>query len=182
MLIMSQINDIRDLSRKGYRISKISSLTGVDRKTVRKYLKQDDFSPEPPVAKTRVSIVTPYLDIITEWLEDDQKHWQKQHHTAKRIHERLVNEYGFTGSYDSVQKFVQKIRTDIHTKGTQELFWEPGCAQVDFGEADFYEDTECVRRKYLTVSFPYPRIFILILYPQKTALLDILVCYPSRGQ
>lgn len=155
MLTMSQINDIRDLSKKGYGISKISSLTGVDRKTVRKYLEQDDFSPEPPVAKTRGSIVTPYLDIITGWLEEDQLHWSKQHHTAKRIHERLQEEYGFTGSYDSVQKFVQKIRKDIQTKGTQELIWEPGCAQVDFGEADFYEDTVCVRRKYLTVSFPY---------------------------
>lgn len=155
MLTMSQINDIKDLSRKGYGISKISSLTGLDRKTVRKYLEQDDFSPEPPVAKTRASIVTPYIDIITEWLEEDQNHWSKQRHTAKRIHERLRDEYGFTGSYDSVQKFVQKIRTDIQTKGTQELVWEPGCGQVDFGEADFYEDTECVRRKYLTVSFPY---------------------------
>lgn len=155
MLTMSQINDIRDLSRKGYRISKISSLTGMDRKTIRKYLEQDDFSPEPPVAKTRASIVTPYLDIITQWLEEDLKHWPKQHHTAKRIHERLKDEYGFTGSYDSVQKFVKKIRTDIDTRGTQELVWEPGGGQVDFGEADFYEDTDCERRKYLTVSFPY---------------------------
>ena len=155
MLTMSQINDIRDLSRKGYGISKISSLTGADRKTIRKYLEQDDFSPKPPVAKSRSSIVTPYIDIITEWLEEDQKHWSKQRHTAKRIHERLQEEFGFTGSYDSVQKFVQKIRTDIQTKGTQELLWEPGCAQVDFGEADFNEDTDCVRRKYLTVSFPY---------------------------
>ena len=155
MLTMSQINDIKDLSRMGYGISKISSLTGMDRKTVRKYLEQDDFSPKPPTAKSRVSIVTPYIDIITEWLEEDQKHWSKQRHTAKRIHERLRDEYGFTGSYDSVQKFVQKIRTDIQTKGTQELVWEPGCAQVDFGEADFNEDTLCVRRKYLTVSFPY---------------------------
>lgn len=122
---------------------------------MRKYLEQDDFSPEPPVAKSRASIVTPYIDIITEWLEEDQKHWSKQRHTAKRIHERLQEEYGFTGSYDSVQKFVQKIRADIQTKGTQELVWEPGCAQVDFGEADFHEDTDCVRRKYLTVSFPY---------------------------
>lgn len=152
---MSQINDIRDLSKKGYSISKISSLTGMDRKTIRKYLEQDDFSPEPPVTKSRTSIVAPYLDIITEWLEEDQKHWSKQRHTAKRIHERLQEEYGFTGSYDSVQKFVQKIRKDIQTKGTQELIWEPGCAQVDFGEADFNEDTDCVRRKYLTVSFPY---------------------------
>lgn len=99
MLTMSQINDIRDLSQKGYSISKISSLTGLDRKTVRKYLNQDDFSPQPPVAKRRTSIVTPYLDIIKEWLEEDQKHWSKQRHTAKRIHERLQTEYGFTGSY-----------------------------------------------------------------------------------
>lgn len=155
MLTMSQINDIRDLSRMGYPISRISSMTGVDRKTVRKYLEQEDFSPGPPVAKTRASIVTPFIDIITGWLEEDQKHWSKQRHTAKRIHERLQKEHGFTGSYDSVQKFVQKIRKDIQTRATQELVWEPGCAQVDFGEADFNEDTDCVRRKYLTVSFPY---------------------------
>ncbi len=155
MLTMSQINDIRDMRKKGYTITKISSLTGTDRKTVRKYLEQDDFSPEPPVAVKRTSIVTPYIDIITEWLEEDQKHWSKQRHTAKRIHERLQQEYGFPGSYDSVQKFVQRIRADIQTKGSQELVWEPGCAQVDFGEADFNEDTDCVRRKYLTVSFPY---------------------------
>lgn len=155
MLTMSQINCIRDLSKQGYNISKIHTCTGVDRKTIRKYLEQDDFSPKPPVVKRRTSIVAPYIDIITEWLEEDQKHWSKQRHTAKRIHERLVEEYGFTGSYDSVQKFVQRIRTDIRTKGTQELVWEPGCAQVDFGEADFNEDTNCVRRKYLTVSFPY---------------------------
>ena len=50
MLTMSQINDIRDLRRMGYNISKISSITGRDRKTITKYLGQDDFSPEPPVA------------------------------------------------------------------------------------------------------------------------------------
>lgn len=155
MLTMSQINNIRDLSRMGYRISAISSLTGKDPKTIRKYLEKDDFSPEPPVAKARASIVTPYLDNIKEWLEEDQKHWSKQHHTAKRIYERLKEEHGFTGSYDSVQKFVQKLRKEVQAKGTQELNWEPGCAQVDFGEADFNEDTDCVRRKYLTVSFPY---------------------------
>lgn len=155
MLTMSRINDIRDLSKKGYSISKISSLTGTDRKTIRKYLEQDDFSPAPPVIKRRKSIVAPYIEIITEWLEEDQKHWSKQRHTAKRIHERLKEEYVFTCSYDSAQKFVQRIRKDIQTKGTQKLVWEPGCAQVDFGEADFNEDTNCVRRKYLTVSFPY---------------------------
>ncbi len=155
MLTMSQINDIRDLSRKGYSISKISDLTGADRKTIRKYLEQDDFSPAPPVIRHRRSIVAPHREVILEWLEEDAKHWRKQQHTAKRIYERLKAEYGFSGSYDSVQKYVQKMRADIRTKGTQELVWDPGTAQVDFGEADFNEDTTCVRRKFLTVSFPY---------------------------
>ena len=57
MLTMSQINCIRDLSKQGYDISKIHTCTGVDRKTIRKYLEQDDFSPKPPVVKRRTSIV-----------------------------------------------------------------------------------------------------------------------------
>ena len=141
MLTMSQINCIRDLSKQGYDISKIHTCTGVDRKTIRKYLEQDDFSPKPPVVKRRTSIVAPYIDVITEWLEEDQKHWSKQRHTAKRIHERLVEEYGFTGSYDSVQKFVQRVVYSGHqpedpcgaegqsgtgrTAGDQSALWLP---------------------------------------------------------
>ena len=155
MLTMSRINYIRDLGKMGHSISEISEETNTDRKTVRKYLEQDDFSPTPPVAQSRSSIVAPYHDIIMEWLEEDKKHWSKQRHTAKKVHERLQEEYGFTGSYDAVQKYVKKLRTDTRTTGTQELNWEPGTGQVDFGEADFNEDTDCVRRKYLTVSFPY---------------------------
>jgi len=155
MLTMSQVNDIRDLKKRGYKISKISSITGKDPKTIRKYINKEDFSPEPPVATSRKSLLAPYLDIITEWIQEDRNHWSKQQHTAKRIHERLTDEYGFPGSYETVQKYVKTIRQDTQTKGTQELVWEPGYAQVDFGEADFYEDTVCVRRKYLTVSFPY---------------------------
>lgn len=155
MLTMSQINDIKDLNKMGYGITEIHNRTNADPKTIRKYLQQDDFSPEPPVVKNRTSIVAPHAEVIKGWLEEDQNHWSKQRHTAKRIHERLVTERGFQGSYDSVQKYVQKMRREVQTKGTQELVWEPGCAQADFGEADFNEDTVCVRRKYLAVSFPY---------------------------
>ncbi|MCR5089067.1 MAG: IS21 family transposase, partial [Oscillospiraceae bacterium] len=65
------------------------------------------------------------------------------------------DEEGFTGGYDSVQKYVKKIRDEIKSKATQELIWEPGSGQVDFGEADFIENGVCTRKKYLTVSFPY---------------------------
>ena len=155
MLNMTQINYIRDLAQSGYKISEIHEITNADRKTINKYLEKDDFSPKPPIKNGRSSIVAPFHDKIMEYLEDDKKHWAKQHHTAKRIFERLKDEEGYKGSYDAIQKYVKKLRQETKTTGTQELVWEPGCAQVDFGEADFNEDTDCVRRKYLTVSFPY---------------------------
>ena len=155
MLNMTQINLIRDLAKSGYRISEIHEMTGSDPKTIAKYLEKEDFSPEPPIKKCRSSIVAPFESKILEYLEEDKKHWSKQRHTAKRIYERLRDEEGYKGSYDAVQKYVQRLKRENKTTGTQELVWEPGNSQVDFGEADFYEDTDCVRRKYLTVSFPF---------------------------
>jgi len=36
-----------------------------------------------------------------------------------------------------------------------ELVWHPGESQADFGEAAFLERGRMVRKKYLTLSFPY---------------------------
>ena len=156
MLNMSQINDIRDLDKKGYRISEISEKTGKDPKTIRKYLQMDDFSPKPPVKNlARESIVSPFRDKILGYFKEDEDTWGKQHHTAVRIFKRLRDEEGFKGSYDSVQKYVKRIREEVKTKGTLELVWEAGYGQVDFGEADMYENAEKARKKYLAVSFPY---------------------------
>lgn len=155
MLTMSQINHIKDLSNCGYRISEICEKTGSDPKTIRKYLNKTDYSPAPPVKRGRPSVLDPYKKIIDEWLLEDQKHWYKQRHTAQRIFDRLVKEHHYQGSYDTVQKYLHVIRRSNKERANQELIWEPGCAQVDFGEADFYEKGICTRKKYLTVSFPY---------------------------
>ena len=59
---------------------------------------------------------------------------KKQRHTAKRIHERLRDEYGFDGGYTIVKDYVRK-----HRRRTREMFvplvHPPGHAQCDFGEA-----------------------------------------------
>lgn len=89
MLNMTQINHIRDLAKRGYSISEIHELTKTDRKTIAKYLERDDFSPVPPIGQQRPSKVDPFRDKIAEYLEEDKKHWNKQHHTAMRIYERL---------------------------------------------------------------------------------------------
>lgn len=157
MLVMSQINHIRDLKQSGYRISEIVKITGTDPKTIRKYIEMEDFSPDLPKSiKQRPSKLDPFKSWINEWLEEDRKHWYKQHHTARRIYDRLVCEHAFDGSYDIVRRYVKNIRdSQKHQRANQELLWEPGYAQADFGEADFYEQGSCIRKKYLVLSFPY---------------------------
>jgi transposase len=152
---MSQIEDIREMARHRS-VAGISQSLSVDEKTVRKYIRQDDFSPKPPRHNPRPSRLDAHADLIDQWLTEDEGNWYKQRHTAKRIHERLLQESpGFDCSYNVVQRYVKKARSE-HRKerGNQELVWHPGETQADFGEADFLERGERVRKKYLTLSFP----------------------------
>jgi transposase len=155
MLNMSEIDHIREMKKEGRTISDINRETGVDRKTIRKYIALNDFSPKPAVTQERSSILDPYKEKIKEWLASDKSHWRKQRHTAKKICDRLHKECGYEGSYNTVQRYVKEIREQTKTKASLELVWQPGVAQVDFGEADFIENGNTVREKYLVVSFPY---------------------------
>ena len=47
-----------------------------------------------PRAKRKIG---PYLSIINEILKSDKKAPRKQRHTAKRLFDRLRNEYGYEG-------------------------------------------------------------------------------------
>ena len=58
-------------------------------------------------------------------------------------------------SYSIVHRYMKKCRSIRTEKANLELIWDLGPAQVDFGEADFYEAGKLCRKKYLTVSFPY---------------------------
>ena len=59
---------------------------------------------------------------------------RKQRHTAKRIFERLRDEYGYDGGYTTVKDYVRE-----HRRQAREMFvplsHAPGHAQCDFGEA-----------------------------------------------
>jgi transposase len=138
-------------------VAQIARTFGVDPKTVRKYLKQDDFSPKPPEKTTKGSILDPYKPLIDSWISEDQGRWQKQRHTAKRIHDRLISEApGYACSYNTVQRYVKDLlQKQRAVRASMELVWHPGESQADFGEADFLERGIMVRKKYLTLSFPY---------------------------
>ena len=173
---MKDIERMVAMYADGYNISEIAEALQVDRKTVRKYVDQEDFSepfPEPP---SRRSELDPFKATIQGWLEDDARVRYKQRHTAERVLHRLQDEYGdrFTCSYSTVQRYIKQLRAARpaqHT-GTLELEWPPGTAEVDFGTADAYwqaGDSHPIEVKYLVVSFPFSNAALLQYFPGETA-------------
>jgi transposase len=76
----------------------------------------------------------PFLPVIQQILEDDGKAPTKQKHTARRIFERLRDEYGYTGGETVVKDAVREWRIS-RREVFLPLSHAPGEAQVDFGEA-----------------------------------------------
>lgn len=156
---MPMQNTIRDMYRRGDSKSQIAKTLSIDRKTVRKYLLADDFSPTAPLVKQAPSILNPYKAVIDEWLEADRLVFHKQRHTAKRVCDRLRVEMGYTGGYGPVQRYVklkkEQMRTARPVDEPLDLVWAPGSMQVDFGQADFDVDGKREREHYLTNSYPH---------------------------
>src|SRR6266436_2421166 len=90
---------------------------GLDPRTVNKMMK---FSVPPgyvrkkPPAKPKLD---PFIAVIDRILADDELRPKKQQHTAKRIFERLRDEYGFTGGITIVKDYVAGWR-----QRTQEMY------------------------------------------------------------
>jgi len=92
----------------------------------------------PPGYRRTAPIKRPKLDGFTEiidgWLRKDADRPRKQRHTAKRVHDRLREEHGFTGGYTIVKDYLRE-----HQRRSREMFvplhHAPGHAQADFGEA-----------------------------------------------
>lgn len=89
----------------------------MSRQTVRKYAQLEDCSPEPPARPAAVSKLDPYKPLIGKWLEADRFMPRKQRHTARRVYDRLVEEQGFDGSYQIVQRYVKRWRQEHRLPG-----------------------------------------------------------------
>lgn len=131
--------DIREMDARGVPRAQIARDLGVSRNTVAKYADMEDMSPEAPVPVERerpvmTAEVAAWIDSV---LESDLGAPRKQRHTARRIYDRLREDRGYGGSYSTVRRYVAAWRRDHSPAsprdGYLELVWEPGTAQVDFG-------------------------------------------------
>ena len=119
---------------EGMSIREASRVFGLHRDTVRKMLAYSvppGYRRQTPPHHPKLEPFTPVIDRI---LEEDLRVPRKQRHTAKRIFQRLRDEYGFDGGYTIVKDYVRE-----HRRRTREMFvplsHPPGHAQCDFGEA-----------------------------------------------
>lgn len=150
---MHTISDVVERLKRGQSDRAIAKDLGLSRVTVRKYHELMTTGqldrlhaplPDRPPARN-VSTVLPYQDIVERLLAERV--------TVRTMYERLRDNHGYSGSYGSVLRFVQQLRT-IAPKLTVRVHTAPGEeAQVDFGAAGMLFDpaSQRVRTAYVFV-------------------------------
>jgi len=127
-------------------------------------------NPEPPGYRQRVPRPKPqlgqFLGVIDEILEADKTAPPKQRHTARRIFERLRDEYGYAGCSSQVRAAVARAR--LRQKEVfVPLSHPPGHAQFDFGEATVVIAGEARKVALALMTLPYSDAYFLSAYPRE---------------
>jgi transposase len=132
------------------------------RKTVRKAIRDPGIPSYRRKKPTSKPVMGPYLPIIKQWLEKDRSRPVKQRHTAKRIYDRLKDEYGFPGGERTVRREVSLLKEKIPDSHVPQTYRPVDGATFDFGEAQVViHGTEkkvhlaCMRLDYSSKFFVY---------------------------
>ena len=170
-LEVSMQTTIEQLSRKGWSIRRIAKELGVNRRTVAKYAKHPAgvFSKcttpsegvpagnswnnqakcttpsegvpagESTAQPTGQSACLPFHAFIRNALSEGL--------SAQRIYQDLCSEYAFSNSYDSVERYVRKLKgvTELPFRRMETLPGEE--VQIDYGTGYWLEDEAVHRRK-----------------------------------
>ena len=139
VITVETYKQIRKMRLQGMSQRQIAASLQISRNTVKKYWDGDSVPWERKAYSREPSVLTEeVMAFVRNCLEEDAHSPKKQHHTAKRIYDRLVEELGFTGGETTVRRLVSQLR-----ENPQEAFvplaFPPGDAiQIDFGEATVY--------------------------------------------
>jgi transposase len=127
--------------REQLSIRELSRRFNVHRRTVREALMSP--VPAPRKAMSRVSpVLEPWKSVIDGWLAADKEAPRKQRHTARRVWQRLVDEYDAEVGESTVRRYVGESRRaqpavlrEVTVPQSHPLGAE---AEVDFGNVSFY--------------------------------------------
>ena len=108
---------------------------GLNFRTIDKIVRHPEPPPYQPKQPRAKPTLGPYLPIIQQILADDRHAPPKQHHTARRIYERLRDEHGYQGCASIVRDAVRLCKQS-QAEVFLPLLHPPGEAQADFGRAE----------------------------------------------
>ena len=125
MVTLDEYLEILELARRGLSKTEIARRLGLDRKTVRKYLKKEG---KPPVARIRQrgTLIDPFAEYLRMRVA--------QGCTNGMVLLREIREQGYQGGYTILKDFLRPLREAERWRA--EIRWEspPGqYAQVDWG-------------------------------------------------
>ncbi|RKL62603.1 IS21 family transposase [Thermoanaerobacteraceae bacterium SP2] len=124
MLRENMYTTIKTLFDKGYNKSQISRMLEIDRGTVREILKR--IENEEEIKRKKVpTIIDPFKEIIDTKINQEL--------SAQRIYQDLCSEYGYTGSYDTIKKYVREFKQSNVKVYMVNNTLPAEQAQVDFG-------------------------------------------------
>lgn len=173
MKTMAEIEYIKHLyENEDKSLREIARITESDFRTVQKYAYQQNWSPQklPNLEPEAYPALGPYIEAVDEMLEHDAREPRKQRHTKMQIYKRLVAEHGYSGSYDSVKKYVRKKKYVMQQEklGFLPLAHPPGHAQIDFGDFKYYDSGGTGHEGHaLVVSFPHSNTGWIQVFPSE---------------
>ena len=141
VITMDIYAEIRKLHREGISERAIARKLRIHRKTVHKYMDGSIMPGERlnPPERTATVLTQEVKDFVAQCIEqDDQEGTKKQHHTAKRIYDRLVAEKGFTGGESTIRDYVKKYKNRTKEAFVPLAFPFGDAMQVDWGEVTTY--------------------------------------------
>ena len=142
MVELRRIVLIQDLKRQGLSVSAIARQTGLDRKTVRKYLARGLEAPVYGPRDPRPRLLEPYERYLSEKIRDCPGL------SGRRLF-REITALGYTGGYSAVTDYLRAIRPELPRVFERRFETEPGeQAQADFAEFSVeFTDEPGVMRK-----------------------------------
>ncbi len=141
---------------------------GIHFRTLQKILENPappGYRQRKPRAKRKIG---PFIPVIEEILtsDKDRKVPKKQRHTAKRLFDRLVDEYGYEGGYTAVKEAVRAYK-QRKSEVFVPLSHPPGWAQVDFGYAEIDLAGERTQVAFFVMTLPFSDAFFVCAFQRE---------------